>query len=73
MDEEEIGKQVVDVAIRIHRDLGPGLMESVYEVVLEYELKQRGLAVKRQMPIPLSTVASNLGKVSGPISSLKKR
>ena len=37
----------------MHRELGPGLLESVYEVVLAHELEQRGLSVKRQMPIPI--------------------
>jgi GxxExxY protein len=37
----------------VHRELGPGLLESVYEVVLTYELEQRGLSVRRQMPIPI--------------------
>jgi len=37
----------------VHRQLGPGLLESVYEIVLAYELQQRGLGVNRQMPIPI--------------------
>jgi len=49
--ENEIGKQVVDAAIGVHRELGPGLLESVYEVVLAYELQQRGLQVERQVPV----------------------
>jgi len=53
MSENEIGKVVVDAAIAVHRELGPGLLESVYEVVLAYELKQRGLSVKRQLPISI--------------------
>jgi GxxExxY protein len=53
MTENEIGKIVVDAAIAVHRELGPGLLESVYEVVLAYELGQRGLSVKRQVPIPI--------------------
>ena len=40
-------------AIAVHRELGPGLLESVYEIVLAYELQQRGLGVNRQMPIPI--------------------
>ena len=51
MTENEIGKIVVDAAVSVHRDLGPGLLETVYEVVLAHVLRQRGLAVKRQVPI----------------------
>ena len=51
MDENQIGKIVVDAAIAIHKELGPGLLETVYEVVLTDELKKRGLMVERQMPI----------------------
>jgi GxxExxY protein len=51
MTENEIGKIVVDTAVMVHRELGPGLLESVYEVVLAYELGQRGLSVKRQVSI----------------------
>ena len=54
MDENAIGKIVVDVAIQIHRELGSGLMESVYEVVLAKELENRGLSVRRQVPVPIA-------------------
>lgn len=53
MTENEIAKEVVDAAYHIHTRLGPGLLESVYEVVLAYELKKRGLAVVRQQPIAI--------------------
>jgi GxxExxY protein len=53
MDENEIAKEIVDAAYKIHVALGPGLLESVYEVVLEYELKKRGLKVVRQKPLPV--------------------
>jgi GxxExxY protein len=53
MDENKIGSVVVDAAIAIHRNLGPGLLESVYEVVLARELERRGLAVQRQVSIPI--------------------
>jgi len=49
--ENEIGKQVVDAAIGVHRELGPGLLESVYEVILAHGLQQRGLQVERQVPV----------------------
>jgi GxxExxY protein len=53
MEENSIGKTVVDAAIRVHRDLGPGLLETVYEVVLARELERRGLQVQRQVPVPI--------------------
>ena len=53
MNENEIGHLVVDCAIQLHRDLGPGLLESVYEVVLAQMLRERGLKVARQVPIPI--------------------
>lgn len=53
MDENEIGRIVVDTAIAMHRELGPGLLETVYEVILTRELKNRGLSVKRQQSIPI--------------------
>ncbi|RPJ39451.1 MAG: GxxExxY protein [Planctomycetaceae bacterium] len=53
MDENEIGRIIVDAAIRVHRELGPGLLESVYEAILAQELRDRGLKVERQVPIPI--------------------
>ncbi|MBE9248600.1 GxxExxY protein [Dolichospermum sp. LEGE 00240] len=53
MNENEIAKEVVDAAYKIHTRLGPGLLESVYQSVLEYELGKRGLAVKAEQPIPV--------------------
>ena len=53
MTENEIGTLIVGTAIEIHRELGPGLLESVYEVVLAHELSLRGLEVKRQVPIAI--------------------
>jgi GxxExxY protein len=53
MTENEIGTIIVNAAIVVHRQLGPGLLESVYEIVLAYELQQHGLRVNRQMPIPI--------------------
>jgi len=44
---------IVDVAVNIHQQLGPGLLESVYEAVLAHELQKRGLRVDRQVPIPV--------------------
>lgn len=51
--ENPISKEIVDAAFKIHSKLGPGLLESVYEVILAYELKQRGFRVDRQLPIPI--------------------
>jgi len=53
MTENEIGKVIVDSALTVHRELGPGLFESVYEIVLAYELQQRGLSVERQVPVSI--------------------
>ena len=50
---EEISAEVVDAAFHLHKDLGPGLLESVYEIVLAKLLEQRGLSVERQKPIPI--------------------
>ncbi|MHC4178084.1 MAG: GxxExxY protein [Planctomycetota bacterium] len=51
--ENEIAKQIVDAAYQIHTGLGPGLLETVYEVVLAHELKKRQLRVARQVPIEI--------------------
>ncbi len=53
MTENEIGKVVVDTALHIHRELGPGLLESVYEAILAHELRSKNLAVERQVSIPV--------------------
>jgi GxxExxY protein len=51
--EEEIGKAMVNAAFRIHSELGPGLLEKVYEVCMAHELRKAGYDVKRQMDIPI--------------------
>jgi GxxExxY protein len=51
--ENQIATQIVDAAFKVHSKLGPGLLESVYEVALAYELEKRGLSVKRQVPVPI--------------------
>ncbi len=54
MTENEISKHIVDAAIEVHRVLGgPGLLESVYEEALVFELQTRGLQVKRQVKVPI--------------------
>jgi GxxExxY protein len=50
---ERVGRLVLDAAIRVHRILGPGLLESVYETCLEHELKKAGLEVARQVLVPV--------------------
>lgn len=53
MDENEIGAEIIDASIKVHKALGPGLLEHVYEVVLARELEKRGRSVVRQVPIPI--------------------
>jgi GxxExxY protein len=63
MSENDIAKIVVDLCLKIHKILGPGLLESVYEEVLVYELKKIGLIVVRQTGIPVvyETVKLDIG------------
>ncbi len=51
--ENEIAREIVDAAFHIHKALGPGLLETVYEVVIARELEKRGLNVVRQQPMPI--------------------
>jgi GxxExxY protein len=53
MNENELSRVIVDACYRIHRKLGPGLLESAYEAILFYELTALNLRVERQKPIPL--------------------
>ena len=53
MNQNEIGKIIVNSAVTLHRELGPGLLESVYEVILAHELEKCGLTVERQVAIPI--------------------
>jgi GxxExxY protein len=53
MTENEIGTMVVDMALAVHRELEPGLLESVYEIVLAHELQPRRLRVSRQVPVSI--------------------
>ena len=52
MTENEISYKCIGAAIEIHKSIGPGLLESVYENALTYDLKQLGLNVKQQVPMP---------------------
>ena len=53
MSENAVAQQIVDAAYRVHTTLGPGLLESVYETALAYELEKRGLRITRQQGIPV--------------------
>ncbi len=53
MTENEISSKVIGASIEVHKQLGPGLLESTYEVCLIYELKQLGLDVKNQIALPV--------------------
>ena len=54
IEENALSKIIIGACISIHQDLGPGLLESVYEEILYYELTASGLVVERQKPIPLN-------------------
>ncbi len=54
MDENQISKIIVDCCYRIHKNLGPGLLESVYLEILIYELKKSGLACEKEVGIPIN-------------------
>lgn len=53
MRENDVAQVIVDVAFQMHKQLGPGLLESVYEAVMAHELRKRGLRVETQVPIPV--------------------
>ena len=57
---ERIGKIIVNCAYRVHKNIGPGLLESVYEKCLVYELKKAGLKVKTQVEIPFLYNGENM-------------
>lgn len=63
MTENEITKILVDIFIKVHSKLGPGLLESVYEEAICYELRKRGLKYQRQQGIPVvyDDIKMNLG------------
>lgn len=54
MTENEIARKILDAAFLVHTKLGPGLLESVYEVTLAHELRKTGLQVERQRPMPIT-------------------
>lgn len=53
MHENEISKIIFDLGLKIHKNLGPGLLESAYEECLFYEISKAGLFVEKQKPMPL--------------------
>ena len=53
MHENEIGTAIVDCAVPLHQALGPGLLESAYEVTGAKQMEKRGLSVRRQVPVPI--------------------
>lgn len=53
LKENDLSKIILNACIKVHKELGPGLLESAYEACLEYELKKVGLDVKRQVSLPL--------------------
>ena len=53
MTENELSKIVFDCALKVHQNLGPGLLESAYEECLFYELKKTGLAIQKQKALPI--------------------
>ena len=53
MELNDITGSVINAAIKIHNELGPGLFESVYEEILTYELRKRGHVVEKQVEIPV--------------------
>ncbi|MFV0265636.1 MAG: GxxExxY protein, partial [Draconibacterium sp.] len=59
---EKVGKQIVDATFEVHSELGPGLLESVYEICLVEELQRRGLLVERQVKLPVVYKGKELQK-----------
>lgn len=53
IQEEDIGKAIVNAAFKVHQELGPGLLEKLYEVCLVHELRKNGFQVGRQLDIPI--------------------
>lgn len=53
MTENEIGREIVNCAFNVHKNLGPGLLESTYQACLAYELHVAGLSVKKETPLPV--------------------
>jgi GxxExxY protein len=69
MNHNEITGIIIDTALQIHRKLGPGLLESVYHLVLAHELRKRGLIVEFEKPVPLIWDSMQMDVASAPIWS----
>src|SRR5665647_1644369 len=52
--EEFLGKEIVDAAYKVHKELGPGLLEKIYEACFCYELELKGISYNRQVDLPIS-------------------
>jgi GxxExxY protein len=61
MTENQLAAVIVDAAFKIHKTLGPGLLESVYEAALKYELQKRGVKVVQQLGVPVEYEGLKLG------------
>ena len=53
MVSNEVTREIIGAAIEVHKTLGPGMLESAYEECLSFELKDRGLCIERQIPVPV--------------------
>ena len=62
MELNNISGEILNAAIEIHKEIGPGLLESVYEVLLAHELKTRGFTVERQVIVPIEYRGKNSKK-----------
>lgn len=61
MNENLVAKRVLDACFTIHRALGPGMLESIYERVLAFEVRQAGLRFRRQAPVPVIYNGTTIG------------
>jgi len=62
MSENEVAREIVDAAYQVHKALGPGLLESVYQAALAHELGKRGMRVEQQVPVPVVYDGVELGE-----------
>jgi GxxExxY protein len=67
----KLTERIIGLAIEVHRELGPGLLESAYEECLCSELRQNGLSHERQVPLPV--VYKSLGSIAAIASTLWSR
>ena len=66
-DIEEIGRNIVHSAIKVHKALGPGLLESVYQKCLAYELEKVGLTVACEVPMPVRYDEVSCESIASPV------